>query len=286
MNFGCTEIVINYGIFSLCVICDHKIIWARYKRSHNNNTSNQHSINAYIPMKKSSSAAASNVAAKYEVDDTVSVLGYASSAVVRYAGCVIGFDPSDIWLGLEFPEKIGKCDGKVRVTKDGVTREQRYFRCPSNCGVFMKASNRSITKLTPSVATITSSMVSEISSKRGIAASPSSPNSADDSDHFERFRLHGSNPTTPSRGGEEFNSLRGGHSRNNIINSEMIEATVTTTSFVGNGERTGDSVDRKPRGDDGLRSRVERCVLSCANVSHFSPHYNRIHHRITYACHQ
>ena len=50
---------------------------------------------------------------------SVSINGNTVSAQVKYAGAIIGFDSSDIWLGLEFPEPVGKCDGKVRVTKDG-----------------------------------------------------------------------------------------------------------------------------------------------------------------------
>jgi hypothetical protein len=53
------------------------------------------------------------------VGDAVSIAQYTADAQIKYAGPIIGFDPNEIWYGLEFPDPVGKCDGKVRVTKDG-----------------------------------------------------------------------------------------------------------------------------------------------------------------------
>lgn len=83
----------------------------------------------------------------YRVGDTVRVTGYSSPAVVRYIGSMLSFDPNEIWLGMEFDQPVGKCDGKVRVTKDGNTIEKRYFTCQQNHGCFMKASNKSLSKV-------------------------------------------------------------------------------------------------------------------------------------------
>ena len=82
----------------------------------------------------------------FHIGESIRVAGNNANAVVRYVGSILSFDPSEIWVGIEFDQPCGKCDGKVRVTRDGVTRDQRYFSCAPNHGCFMKATNKSISK--------------------------------------------------------------------------------------------------------------------------------------------
>ena len=130
----------------------------------------------------SSSSTGSNSKLPFYVDEMVRVEGFDATAVVRYVGSILSFDPSEIWVGIEFDQPCGKCDGKVRVTRDGVTRDQRYFTCAPNHGCFMKATNKSVSKILTSTSArkmTTSSLPgrnnSSVMSSPAVASSPRAP---------------------------------------------------------------------------------------------------------------